>query len=99
VKIYDEGEWPDQKHGLRSRRRWRKLHLAVNADTQEIAAVALTPDDVGDVSALPDLLDQIEGPVGPVTADGAYDGDTVYDNILQRHPADGRSSRLGLPPF
>jgi hypothetical protein len=58
VKIYGEGEWLDQKHGVRSRRRWRKLHLAVDADTQEIAAVELTPDDVGDVSALPDLLDQ-----------------------------------------
>jgi hypothetical protein len=33
-----------------------------------------TPDDVGDVSALPDLLDQIESSVGSVTADGAYDG-------------------------
>jgi hypothetical protein len=32
------------------------------------------------------LLDQIEGSVGSVTADGAYDGETVYDEILQRHP-------------
>jgi hypothetical protein len=66
VKIYGEGEWLDQKHGVRSRRRWRKLHLAVDADTHEIAAVELTPDDVGDVSALPDLLDQIEELVGSV---------------------------------
>jgi hypothetical protein len=43
VKIYGEGEWLDQKHGVRSRRRWRKLHLAVDADTHEIAAVELTP--------------------------------------------------------
>ncbi len=59
VKIHGEGEWLDQKHGVRSRRRWRKLHLAVDADTQEIVAVELTPDDVGDVSTLPDLLDQV----------------------------------------
>ncbi len=25
LKIYGEGEWLDQKHGTRSRRRWRKL--------------------------------------------------------------------------
>src|SRR4051812_4633487 len=86
VKIYGEGEWLDQKHGIRSRRRWRKLHLAVDAGTQAIAAVELTPDDVGDVSALPDLLDQIESPVGSVTANGAYDGETVYDEGLHRHP-------------
>ena len=94
AKIYGEGEWIDQKHGVRSRRRWRKLHLAVDADTYEIAAVELTPDDVGDVSALPDLLDQIEDPVGSVTADGAYDGDAIYDEVLQRHPA----VRVILPP-
>jgi transposase len=94
VKIYGEGEWLDQKHGVRYRRRWRKLHLAVDADTHEIAAVELTPDDVGDVSALPDLLDQIEDPVGTVTADGAYDGDAIYDEVLQRHPA----ARVTIPP-
>jgi transposase len=87
VKVYGEGEWLDQQHRIRSRRHWRKLHLAIDAETQEIAAVEMTPDDVGDVSALPDLLDQIEGSVGSVTADGAYDGDAVYDAVLQRHPA------------
>jgi hypothetical protein len=94
VKIYGEGEWLDQKHGVRSRRRWRKLHLAVDADTHEIAAVELTPDDIGDVSVLPDLLDQIEEPVGSVTADGAYDGDAIYDEALQRHLA----ARVIIPP-
>ena len=48
VKIYGEGEWLDQKYGVRSRRRWRKLHLAVDAITQKIAAVELTPDDIGE---------------------------------------------------
>jgi hypothetical protein len=52
--------------------------------TQEIAAVELTPDDVGDVS---DLLDQIEDPIGSATADGTYDGEGIYDAVLQRHPA------------
>src|SRR3954449_3802083 len=94
VKIYGEGEWLDQKHGVRSRRRWRKLHLAVDADTQAIPAIELTSDDVGDVSALPDLLDQIDSPVGSVTADGAYDGETVCDEVLHRHPA----ARVIIPP-
>jgi hypothetical protein len=87
VKIYGEGEWLDQKHRVRTRRRWRKLHLAVDAQTQEIAAVESTPDDVGDVSALPDLLDQIEDPIVSVAADGAFDGGEIYDEMLQRHPA------------
>jgi hypothetical protein len=91
AKIYGEGEWLDQKHRVRSRWRWRKLHLAVDADTQEIVAMELTPDDVGDVSY---LLDQIEGPAGSVPTDGAYDGDAIYDEVLQRHPA----ARVIIPP-
>ena len=86
LKIYGEGEWLDQKHGIRSRRRWRKLHLGVDADTHEIVAVELTPDDVGDISVMPDLLDQIDVDVASMTADGAYDGEVVYDVVAERHP-------------
>jgi hypothetical protein len=57
LKIYGEGDWLDQKHCIRSRRRWRKLHLGIDAITHEVVAVDLTPDDVGDVSEIPDLLD------------------------------------------
>src|ERR1700704_633063 len=68
LKIYGESEWPDQKHGIRSHRCWRKLHLGVDADTHEIVAVELTLDDVGDVTTVPNLLDQINGSVASVTA-------------------------------
>ena len=63
LKIYGEGEWLDQKRSTRSPRRWRKLHLGVDADTQEIVAVELTPDDVGDVSESSGPLDQIDAEV------------------------------------
>ena len=86
LKIFGEGEWLDQKHGIRSRRRWRKLHLGINAVTHEIVASELAPDDVGDVSEIPDLLDQIDVDVGSLTADGAYDGEAVYDAVAKRHP-------------
>jgi transposase len=86
LKIYGEGEWLDQKHGIRSRRRWRKLHLGVDADTHEIVAVELTPDDVGDVAELATLLDQIDADIASMTADGAYDGQVVYDAVAKRHP-------------
>jgi Transposase DDE domain len=86
LKIYGEGEWLDQKHGIRSRRRWRKLPLGVDADTHEIVAVELTPDDVSDVAELPALLDQISAEVASMTAGGAYDGQVVYDAVAERHP-------------
>jgi len=86
LKMYGEGDWLEEKHGKRSCRHWRKLHLAIDANSHEIAAVELTQDDVGDITAVPDLLDQIDGPVVSVTADGAYDADVVYDEIERRHP-------------
>jgi hypothetical protein len=55
LKIYGEGEWLDQKLAIRSRRRWRKLHLGIDAVAHEIVASELTPDDVGDVSEMPVL--------------------------------------------
>jgi len=48
--------------------------------------VELTPDDVGDIAELPDLLDQIDADVASMTADGAYDGQVVYDAVAERHP-------------
>src|SRR5271155_4483499 len=86
LKIYGEGEWLDQKHGVRSRRRWRKLHLGVDAVTHEIVASELTPDDVGDIAEIPMLLYQIDAEVASMTADGAYDGEAVYDAVAERHP-------------
>jgi transposase len=86
LKIYGEGEWLDQKHGISLRRRWPKLHLGVDAGTHEIVAVELTPDDVGDIAELPDLLDQLDAHVASMAADGAYDGQVVYAAVAERHP-------------
>ena len=94
LKIYGEGEWLDQKRGIRSPRRWRKLHLGVDAGTHEIVTVELTPDDVGDVSELSGLLDQIDAEVASLTADGAYDGEAVYDAVADRHPG----AEVIIPP-
>ncbi len=87
LKMYGESEWLDQQRSLRSRRRWRKLHLGLDAVTQEIVAAELTPDDVGDVSVLPELLDQVGADISSMTADGAYDGDAAYNAVAARHPA------------
>ena len=86
LKIYGEGEWLDAKHGSRSRRRWRKLHIGINADTHEVVVAELMPDDVGDVSTVTELLEQITSRVASLTADGAYDGEAVYHAVAERHP-------------
>ena len=73
-----------------------KLHVAVNADTGEIAAHRLTDGHVDDATQVPDLLRQPEGSIGSVIADGAYDGDPVYQAAAARQP--GRPPDVIIPP-
>jgi DDE family transposase len=86
LKLCGAGEWLAEKHGTRTRRSWRKLHLGVDADTSRIAASALTTNDVDDGSQAGPLLDQVAGPVACFTGDGAYDQDGVYAGVAERHP-------------
>src|SRR5215203_1133232 len=86
LKLCGPGEWLLEKHGTRTRRSWRKLHLGVDADTGQIVASTLTTNDVDDGSQVGPLLDQVAGPVVSLTGDGAYDQDRVYASVAERHP-------------
>jgi hypothetical protein len=86
LKLCGSGEWLLEKHGTKTRRSWRKLHLAMDAGTRQIAAAVLATSDVGDASQVGPLLDQINSPVASFTADGAHDQDRVYAEIAARHP-------------
>ena len=78
-KVYGEGEWKVRQHGWSKRRTWRKLHLAVNEATGEIVAAVASEAGVSDDEALPDIVAQVEGDIGQVSADGAYDKRPCYD--------------------
>ena len=85
LKIFGEGEWLETKHKIKvKRRRWRKLHLGLDLVSGEIICSELTTDDVGGPTAVPDLLDQIDGPVAKFIADGAYDGAPTRDLLETR---------------
>jgi transposase len=86
LKLCGAGEWLVEKHGTRTRRSWRKLHLGVDAGTGQIVAAALTSKEVDDAVQVGPLLDQVTGLVSSVTADGAYDQDGVYADVAARHP-------------
>jgi len=58
----------------------------VDADTGQIVASALTGREADDGAQVGPLLDQVAGPVASVTGDGAYDQDSVYASVAQRHP-------------
>jgi hypothetical protein len=85
-KLCGAGEWLVEKHGTRTRRAWRKLHIRVDANTGKIVATELTTDDVNDGSQVGPLLDQVAGPLASFTGDGAYDQDDVYDAVTERSP-------------
>jgi transposase len=86
LKLCGAGEWSVEKHGTRTRRSWRKLHLGVDADTGRIVASALTGHDADDGAQVDLLLDQVEGPVASFTGDGAYDQASVHGSVAERHP-------------
>ncbi|OCP15116.1 IS5 family transposase, partial [Ensifer sp. LC54] len=94
LKIYGAGQWLEDKHGARSRRNWRKLHLALDADSGEIIAHQLTDQDTDDPSQVGPLLDRIDAEIGQFTADGAYDGKPTYGTVLQHSAA----ARVVIPP-
>ena len=96
LKIFGEGEWLEQKHKTkRKRRSWRKLHLGLVLVSGKIVCSDLTQDDVGDPTALPDLLNQIDGPVDRFLADGAYDGEPTSDLLTARF---GSIIEVTIPP-
>jgi transposase len=94
LQVYGAGQWLEAKHGLKSRRTWRKLHLAVDAVSGMIVAQTLTDQDVDDPSQVAPLLDQISDPIGRVTADGAYDGAPTYQTVA----AYGDGIDVVIPP-
>ncbi len=84
-KIVGAGEWLEAKHGAKARRkRWRKLHLGLDLVSGEIVCNELTTDEIGDPTALPDLLEQVNGPVARFIADGAYHGVQRRDLLAAR---------------
>jgi hypothetical protein len=77
LKLCGAGEWLVEKHGTKTRRSWRKLHIALDADTGQIVAAALTAKEIRDGAAVGPLLNQVPGPLASFTADGAYDQEGV----------------------
>jgi hypothetical protein len=86
LKLCGAGEWLVEKHGTKTRRAWRKLHIGMDADTGQIVAAALTAKEIDDGAEVGPLLDQVPGSLASFTADGAYDQDGVFTAVAARHP-------------
>lgn len=92
LKLFGEGEWKMRQPGKGKRRVWRKLHLAVDTETGEIVADALTGSDRHDNPELPGLLAKVKEPVAVVSADKGYDSFASHRAIL------AKGARPVIPP-
>jgi hypothetical protein len=93
LKLCGSGEWLTEKHGSKTRRSWRKLHVGMDADTGQIVAAALTTKEVDDGSEVGTLLDQVAASVASFTGDGAYPQESVsaaVAKVIPRRPSSCR---------
>ena len=84
IKVQKAGGWIERVHG--KKKRYVKLHFAVNTETHEVVAMEVSTDDMHDVKALPGLVEKAEGNVrvAKVYGDGAYDSGDVYKFLENR---------------
>jgi len=92
IKVQGEGEWKVKIHGKGRPRKWIKIHVAIDAKTQEVIAELLTETSVAEGMALPFLLDQVPCSVKTVIGDGAYDWQDVRLAIRKK------GARALVPP-
>ncbi len=86
-----EGEWAAAKHGGRGRRGWKTRHLGVDR-SGVIVARALTEASVDDATTGITLIEAVDGALGRVTADAAYDTIGCYE------AAGARGATVVVPP-
>jgi len=92
LKVYGEGEWKTRQHNISKRRTWAKVHLAFNAETQEVIAEITTANNVHEKEMLPNLLAQVEEGIAQVSGDTGYDYQTCYQAIA------AKGARAVIPP-
>jgi Transposase DDE domain len=94
AKVYGEGEWKVRQHGASKRRTWRKFHLAIEPETNEILSLEVSTNDVTDDEMLPTVLEGIDEAVvvEQVCGDGGYDRTNSYQAIAKR------KAKATIPP-
>ena len=80
VKADRAGSWLERRYG---KRRYVKIHVAVNAKTGEVIDMELSRDDVHDSEMAEGVVDRVVNvvEVSRVIGDGAYDSIKLYRHL------------------
>lgn len=92
LKVFGEGEWKVRIHGKSKRRTWRKLHIGIDAETQDIVVNEMTRNNKGDGEIAEIMVDRIRGRIDKIYGDGAYDGCDFREKLHTR------GSKCIVPP-
>ena len=101
VKVHRAGDWVERKHD--KKKRYVKLHFAIDVETKKVVALEVSTDDVHDIVAIPKLVAEAEkhGRVSKALGDGAYDSGDVFMMLEERSVGavikPRRNSRLDTP--
>ena len=81
LKVFGEGEWKVRQHGKSKRRTWRKIHLAICAESQEVVISVITENKIADSEALEKMIPFLPPSVKRTFTDGAYDKGNCYRSL------------------
>ena len=81
LKVYGKDEWHQEKHAVPARRTGRKLHLAIDEHHQVLASELTTPE-VGDPTAVGDLLAPITTPFDTFIGDWCLRWRTCFTDCV-----------------
>lgn len=84
VKVHRAGGWVERKHG--KKKRYVKLHFAVDVESKEVVAMTVSTDDIQDIKVFPELVEEAEEGrrIKEALGDGAYDSGMVYEMLEAR---------------
>jgi hypothetical protein len=85
LKVCGQGEWRSQKHGEKPHKRWKKLHIGVDAQGQ-IVASTVTESHEQDPSQVPALLAQVYHRIDRFVGDGIFDQTPVHTAVENHTP-------------